>query len=229
MIMHLIMHLDKARPNGILKKWKFDSKAYRDALSKCIIQHDLPFSYAEYEGVTAVNKILNPEFKPISRNTAKTDCTKVFLIEKEKLKSLLATLPGRICLTSDVWTAVTTQGYMTVTAHYVDEKWKLNSKLLSFCELDSPHSGFELSGKLLGVLKDWGIESKIFSLTLDNASSNDSMVRILKERLNLQNGLLCQGEFFHVRCCAHILNIIVQEGLRQGMMLWKKLEKVLSR
>ena len=55
---------------------------------------------------------------------------------------------------------------------------------------------------------------KIFSLTLDNASSNDSMQNILKQRLNLQNGLLCDGDFFHVRCCAHILNLIVQEGLK---------------
>ena len=37
------------------------------------------------------------------------------------------------------------------------------------------------------MLKDWGIDVKIFSLTLDNASSNDSMQNILKERLNLQN------------------------------------------
>ena len=51
-------------------------------------------------------------------------------------------------------------------------------------------------------------------MTLDNASSNDSMQNILKERLNLQNGLLCDGDFFHVRCCAHILNLIVQEALK---------------
>lgn len=43
---------------------------------------------------------------------------------------------------------------MTVTAHYVDEKWKLNGKLLSFYELDSSHTGLKLSRKVLGVLKD---------------------------------------------------------------------------
>ena len=107
--------------SGTLRSRKLDHKAYRDALSRCIIMHDLPFSYAEYEGVWVVNRVLNPDFKPISRNTAKADCWDVFLSEKTKLKSILATIPGRICLTSDVWTVVTTQGYMTVTAHYVDK------------------------------------------------------------------------------------------------------------
>ena len=66
------------------------------------------------------------------------------------------------------------------------------------------------------VLKDWGIYGKILSLTLDNTTSNDSMQNILKERLNLKNGLLCDNDFFffHVRCYAHIVNLIVQEGLK---------------
>ncbi|KAK2436004.1 zinc finger BED domain-containing protein RICESLEEPER [Trifolium repens] len=198
----------------LLKKWQFDDKAYRDSLARSIIRHDLPFSYAEYDAVLATNKILNPDFVPICRNTAKTDCMLVFSSEKERLKSVLASIPGRVCLTSDVWTVVTTQGYMTVTAHYVDQDWKLNSKLLSFCHLDNAHTGVELSGKLFGALKDWGIDRKIFSLTLDNASSNDNMIKKLKQRLNLQDALLCKGKYFHVRCCAHILNLIVQDGLK---------------
>ena len=63
-------------------------------------------------------------------------------------------------------------------------------------------------------LEEWGIEQKIFSLTLDDASSNDKMQDYLKERLLHTNGLVSGGEFFHIRCCAHILNLIVQEGLK---------------
>ena len=63
-------------------------------------------------------------------------------------------------------------------------------------------------------MKDWGIDKKVFSLTLDNASANDNMQDILKEKLSVQDTLLCDGQFFHVRCCAHILNLMVKEGLK---------------
>ena len=51
-------------------------------------------------------------------------------------------------------------------------------------------------------------------MTLDNASTNDVLIRTLKSELLLQNSLVCDGEFMHIRCCAHILNLIVQEGLK---------------
>jgi len=52
-------------------------------------------------------------------------------------------------------------------------------------------------------------------MTLDNATNNNSMVKILKGQLQMisGSGLLCDGKFLHIRCCAHILNIIVKKGL----------------
>ncbi|KAL4573272.1 hypothetical protein LXL04_020071 [Taraxacum kok-saghyz] len=57
---------------------------------------------------------------------------------------------------------------------------------------------------------EWGIHTKVISLTLDNASSNEAMVDCLKFDLDLTG----DGAYFHDRCCAHILNLIVQDGLK---------------
>jgi Domain of unknown function (DUF4413) len=62
------------------------------------------------------------------------------------------------------------------------------------------------------LLKEWGIDKKIFTITLDNASNMGSMQEMLREELT---SLLCGGEFFHIRCCAHVLNIIVQDGIKE--------------
>jgi hypothetical protein len=63
------------------------------------------------------------------------------------------------------------------------------------------------------MIQEWGIESKLFSITLDNACSNDLFVGHLKDQLNIKKALVCFGEFFHLRYCAHILNLTVQDGL----------------
>ena len=60
-------------------------------------------------------------------------------------------------------------------------------------------------------LLGWGID-KLFTLTVDNASSNDTAIRSLIRRFNKRNELLLDGNFFHVRCFAHVLNLIVKEG-----------------
>ena len=58
------------------------------------------------------------------------------------------------------------------------------------------------------------MERKVFSSTLDNASLNDNMQNMLKEHPCLSNSLLLNGEFFHIRFSTHILNLIVQDGLK---------------
>lgn len=46
--------------------------------------------------------------------------------------------------------------------------------------------------------------------TLDYVSYNDVMVSSLKARLGQNDGIVCDGFFMQVRCCAHILNLIVR-------------------
>ncbi|XP_056862075.1 zinc finger BED domain-containing protein RICESLEEPER 2-like [Raphanus sativus] len=199
---------------GRLQPRKYDHLVFRQLVAKTIVQHDLPYSYVEYEKVRDTWRYLNADVKTISRNTAKKDVFRLYESERDTLKRELAGLPGRVSLTSDLWTALTHEGYMCVTAHYIDRNWKLNSKILTFCALSPPHTGMNVAMQLLESLKEWGIEKKVFSITLDNATSNDSMQDIVKSQLMLSNDLLCGGEFFHVRCATHILNLIVQDGLK---------------
>ena len=199
---------------GKLRKRKFDSKINREILSELIIAHDLPFSIVEWRVSRKCHKFLNKDCRSISRRTTKCDVMKKYEIEKEKLKQQLGQIPSRVCLTFDCSTACTNIGYISLIAHYVDKDWKLKSKILSFTHMQPPHTGHDLALKVLEFLKDWGIEKKIFSITLDNASSNDNMQNMLKEHLCLSNSLLLNGEFFHIRCSAHILNLIVQDGLK---------------
>ena len=77
-------------------------------------------------------------------------------------------------MTSDLWTFVTSEEYICFMAHYVDENWELKNIILNFCHMLPPHTGTLLSEKILSLLEEWGIEKKVFSIILDNASNNDN-------------------------------------------------------
>jgi len=47
--------------------------------------------------------------------------------------------------------------------------------------MEPPHIGHDLAHKNFALLLDWGINRKIFSITLDNASANEVMQKILRE------------------------------------------------
>jgi hypothetical protein len=193
---------------------EINQKTHRSLLSEAIVAHDLPFSFVEYGKIREWVKYLNPSAEMVCRNTEVSDIEKIYDRERMKLKDIMARIPNRICLTSDLWTATTSEGYICLTAHFVDENWKLVSCVLNFCRMKPPHTGIALETALFDCLKQWGIDKKIFSITLDNASANDNMKDHLKNHLRVQSNLMGNGEFFHVRCSAHILNLIVQEGLK---------------
>ena len=103
---------------------------------------------------------------------------------------------------------------MVLTAHYANEHWVLQKKVLSFSYVPPPRGGVILARKLLGLLKEWGIEKRVFTTTLDNVLYNDTLVSHLKRHLSFGPCLPYDGKFFHMRYGAHILNLIVQDGLK---------------
>ena len=153
---------------------KITQEEFREMLAEAIIKHNLPFNFVEYEGIRKVFSYLNSDVKHISKNTSKVDILKLYKKEKDDVKNKLKSIPGRICLTSDLWTSIISEGYICPTAHYVDENWKLKNIILNFCHIPPPHMGTLSLEKILSFLKEWGIEKKIFSITLDNASNNDN-------------------------------------------------------
>jgi len=50
-------------------------------------------------------------------------------------------------------------------------------------------------------------------VSVDNTSYNNSCFKNLKENLSLGTKLVLNGDLFHVKCCAHILNLLVQDRL----------------
>ncbi|KAL4291279.1 hypothetical protein GQ457_14G015580 [Hibiscus cannabinus] len=101
---------------------------------------------------------------------------------------------------------------MCLTAHFIDDTWKLHKMIINFCPI-AGHSG-ELIGRAIEkCLLEWGLK-RILTVTVDNASSNDLAVKYLKQIVNLWDGSVLDAQFLHMRCAAHILNLVVKDGLK---------------
>lgn len=59
---------------------------------------------------------------------------------------------------------------------------------------------------------EYNIQHKILNITFDNASSNNFAIDLFKRYLSP----FTWGEdlFHHVRCVFHIINLVVQDGLK---------------
>ncbi|KAK1601110.1 hypothetical protein QYE76_007613 [Lolium multiflorum] len=114
---------------------------------------------------------------------------------------------------TDMWTSNQTLGYMCITSHFITAEWKLTKKVIKFFVVETPHSGIAMFNQLLECIQEWNIEYKIFGITLDNASANDSMVFELRRNLVDKMALPVSGALLHNRCAAHVINLIVQDGL----------------
>ncbi|CAN1337708.1 Zinc finger BED domain-containing protein RICESLEEPER 2 [Linum perenne] len=100
---------------------------------------------------------------------------------KAKLKEVFMVCEGRICLTTDTWTSIKQMNYMCLTAHFIDRDWKLRKKIIGFRQVFS-HKGIAIAEAIMACLDEWGID-KVFSVTVDNASSNDTAVQHIKNGL----------------------------------------------
>ncbi|WOL04456.1 zinc finger BED domain-containing protein RICESLEEPER 2-like [Canna indica] len=150
--------------------------------------------------------------KEKDEKTVARDCMKLYVCEKTCLKDKLAHLKSRIALTTDIWSSIQNLSYLVLTAHFVDDNWMLHKRLLNFVVMPS-HKGKEIGKMVEKCIIDWGIRDCISYITVDNASSNDVAVVYLKDKL--KNMLVLGGEFLHMRCATHILNLIVRDGLSE--------------
>ena len=76
------------------------------------------------------------------------------------------------------------------------------------------HKGEHLVESISNCLLDWKLDN-VFTVTIDNASSNDVAVLELFKKLDVWETNMMEGKHLHVRCIAHILNLIVQYGLTE--------------
>ncbi|CAL9004705.1 unnamed protein product [Prunus brigantina] len=181
---------------------------------KCVmflIKDEMPFRAVEGSGFRDFITELQPSFKIPNKKEIAAGVWDLFLVEKAKIMSLIG--DQRVSITTDTWTSIQNINYMVVTAHFMDNDWKLHKRIINFTKITS-HKGDDIGRCLEACLNSWGID-KVFSITVDNASANDEAVEYMAKSLKSKNTIMLDGKYLHMRCACHILNLIVKDVLKE--------------
>ncbi|KAJ3572595.1 hypothetical protein NP233_g2975 [Leucocoprinus birnbaumii] len=139
---------------------------------------------------------------------------------EENLDSLSMSMKnalGKISFTTDIWTDPIMSPFLAITAHWIETKTTLTpngphhklylrADLAGFLYLPGHHTGKHIANAFLSVLDRLDIALKIGSITLNNASNNDTFLTSLKASLGSW-GILFDNMKQRIRCFPHVTNL----------------------
>ncbi|CAJ0757200.1 5025_t:CDS:2, partial [Entrophospora sp. SA101] len=122
----------------------------------------------------------------------------IFKKQKIVIKKMVNDFSHRVSLTTDAWTSTTTnQGYLGITAHWIDDSWRMKKILLNFIPLNESHTGVYLANKILDTLEEFSLCKKVLAMTTDNGSNMVSLAEHLNNYLIQKYN---NKDFMHLRC-----------------------------
>ena len=190
-------------PEVLLKSTKYESNSQRkgdldDALLQMLTTDMQPCSIVNDKGFNKFVNLLDSRYQLPSQRNLMRKLPGKFEEVKAQVKTQLNSA-AHVCLTTDIWTSRKTEGYITVTCHFISESWQLLSFVLETFNLCVSHTAENIAAELLRIADEWNITEKVVAIVTDNAANMAAAVRITGWK--------------HIPCFAHTLNLIVQAAL----------------
>ena len=170
-----------------------------------MVARDLrPAAIVNGEGFQALLNYIEPGYKvPTDTHIAQAVRQK-HDTSKKALKKQLNQESSFIALTSDIWTSCANDAYISLTAHFINNEWKMVSCVLATSPFPGHHTALNIVEKLKEIIASYGLqESQLVALVHDQGSNMRLSGEMMEEEMDCES--LC--------CAAHRLQLCVQEGL----------------
>ncbi|XP_069128352.1 E3 SUMO-protein ligase ZBED1-like [Argopecten irradians] len=159
-----------------------------------------PISIMEGAGFKSMLHQIEPKYKIPSRGHI---VDKYILPKYENTKLALqlklASSP-RHAVTGDFWTSSASgDPYLTITVHFIDDDFKLNSNVLLTRTVHESHTGENIAHEFSKDVEEWGLRDP-FAVS-DHAA-------------NMMSAFSTHLGWPHMGCLGHCLNLVVTKGLK---------------
>ncbi|CAB4446773.1 unnamed protein product [Rhizophagus irregularis] len=190
-------------------KWRYDNNEILKCLIKWIIINQHSFTVVEESTFANLIYTLQPDARLISADTVKRKIMDLYENNVNKVKESFKNIRGKISFTIDIWTSPSSKSFLSLTAHYIDNDWKLRNVLVDFIQIFGKHMGENIKNTFMTGISKLSLQNKIMGITTDNAANN----------LTFIDALAKDNSFFqkenHFRCFAHVINLCVQDILKE--------------
>lgn len=159
-----------------------------------------PYSVMENEGFRRMLKILEPRYEiPSRKYFTETAIPALYKETSEKVQIALES-SERVALTCDSWMSRAKESYVTITVHFIDDKWEMNAYVLQTRAMHDSHTSAHMAEVLQRAAEEWSLTEKDPVVVTDNATNMTLAVELTG--------------FQHIRSFAHILNLASQRALK---------------
>jgi hypothetical protein len=142
-------------------------------LCRLIVRLDLPLGIGEtHAWEDYIARAHNPRFTEVSRQTTTRDLLKLFTERRNVLINSVLPTTSSVALTSDIWSSNAKEDYISVVCQYVNANWELQKRVIGLRLIEVRHTGQNIAERIAVVVEEFCLVEKIFSVTLNNASSN---------------------------------------------------------
>lgn len=200
---------------SVMLRNSFNKQRYKAALVGLFARRRVPFSMIEWEEVKELCLACNPDVEDLlisSRRQGVRLLVANFDLYCQQVKGLLYEAAGPIHISTDLWTSPHRHALLAVCAQWVDRDYNLRKALIGLPECRHDHSGVHQARLIFDCLQAYKITHNLGCHTSDNASSNDTCVRSIQERL-AEIGVNWDAATHRIRCLGHIINLSLQAFL----------------
>ncbi|CAG8653042.1 24909_t:CDS:2, partial [Cetraspora pellucida] len=109
---------------------------------KSLKNGNVKYTYQNTERTPDIIKKFDPCYQFHNCYTEKNHVITLFENKREKIKLVLLQILGKVLFTSNMWIALNSAAFLSLTIHFVDSSWKLNSFLLDIISIEKLEKEF---------------------------------------------------------------------------------------
>ncbi|XP_047672898.1 E3 SUMO-protein ligase ZBED1 isoform X2 [Tachysurus fulvidraco] len=153
-------------------------------------------TFIEEYGYRRFMNALNPSaYLALSASEMRKELVNMYVSTKKKVMDAVRTAKDPV-LSAELWISSKEESYLTVTCHFIDNKWKLKSYTLDTAQLLGEHTPENVYRQLWRISEEWEITKKI-QVVVNNV---DGMKKV-SQHLN----------WTYIPCFSHTLNKVILE------------------